>query len=82
MSPALDELGRIALHPTQNRRVRERQATLSHHLDKIPQAKLVAQVPANTQKDDLAIKVASSEQLVQPLQLTYRPSSVRVVRRL
>src|SRR5471032_1263549 len=80
--PTFDEFGRITLHPTQDRRVRERQTTLNHHLDKIPQAKLVAQVPANTQKDDLAIKVSPIEQLVQALQLTHRPSSVRVVRRL
>jgi hypothetical protein len=62
--------------------VRECQTPLSHHLDKIPQAKLVAQVPANTQKDDLAIKVSPIEQLVQALQLTHYRSSVRVVRRL
>src|SRR6266702_3422122 len=80
--PAFDEFGRITLHPTQDRRVREGHPPLSHHLDKIPQAKLVAQVPANTQKDDLAIEMPPIEQLVQALQLTHYRSSIRAVRQL
>lgn len=49
----------------------------SHHFDKIAHAKLVAHAPANTHKDDLAIKVAHIEQLVKVLQLTHHRSTVR-----
>lgn len=58
------QLRRIALHPAQDRRVYERQSAFSHHLDKIPETEFVAQVPADTQNDDLAIKVSPIEQLV------------------
>jgi hypothetical protein len=42
--------------------VRERQTSRSHHPGTIQQAKLVRQVPAKTQKDDLAIIVLPIEQ--------------------
>jgi hypothetical protein len=57
----------------------ERQTPFSHHLDKIPQTEFVAQVPVDTQNDDLAIKVSPIEQLVKTLQLTHRRPSVRSV---
>src|SRR5215210_2610534 len=41
----------------------QRQAPLGHHLDQIAQAELEAQVPSHAQNDDLAIKVATYEQL-------------------
>ncbi len=52
----------------------QRQTPFGHHLDHIAQAELVAQVHANTQNDDLPIKVASTEQLLQTLQLAHRRS--------
>jgi hypothetical protein len=70
--PAFDEFGRIALHSTQDRGVRQRQSTLGHHFHQISQAELVAQVPANTQDDHLAIKVPPREELLQTLKLTHR----------
>ena len=38
---AFDELRRITLHPTQNRRVSQRQTPLGHHLDQVAQAELL-----------------------------------------
>jgi hypothetical protein len=43
--------------------VGQRQAAFSHHLDQVAQAELEAQVPSHAQNDDLAIKVATCEQL-------------------
>jgi hypothetical protein len=57
--------------------VSQRQTSFAHHFDQVAQAELVAQVPANTQNDDLPIEMASTEQLLQSLQLAHRGSSVR-----
>jgi hypothetical protein len=75
--PALDELGSIPLYPLQNRRVGERQAPLGHHLEQVPQAKLIAQVPSYTQNDDLAIKVATDEQLLHAFAPTHAAPPIR-----
>jgi hypothetical protein len=48
--------------------VRQRKATLGHHL---AQAQLLAQVPTNAQDDDFAIEVPTFEQLVNVPQLTH-----------
>ena len=52
------------MHPTHDGGVRHRQAALGHHLHKIPEAELEAQVPPYAQDDDLAIKVPTLKQLV------------------
>jgi hypothetical protein len=75
--PALLELGHELLHPSHDRRVNQRHATLGHHLRQVAQAQLVTQVPANTQNDDLALEVPSLEQLIHALQvLRHRPALV------
>jgi hypothetical protein len=78
--PAFDELRCIALHPTQDRGVRQRQSSLGHHFHQVSQTELVAQVRANTQDDHLAIKVPPREQILQTLKLTHRRLSIRSAR--
>src|SRR6476661_1877174 len=62
--PAFDEFRCVALYPSQNCGVGQRQAALGHDLDQIAQAELVAQVPTHAQDNHFAIKVATSEQLI------------------
>ncbi len=50
--PAALKFGDKTLHPAHDRRVGQRQATLSHHLHQIPETQLVTQVQAHTQDDD------------------------------
>ena len=62
--PALFELRDIALDPTHDRRVRQREPAFSHHLDEIAKAEFVSQIPADTEDNDLAIEVAPFEEFV------------------
>jgi hypothetical protein len=48
---------------------------LSHHLDQVPEAELVAQLPADAQDDHLAVKVPPCKQLFDATQLAHRWSS-------
>ncbi len=45
---ALLELRYIALHPAQNRRVREHNTAFRHYFDQVTGAEFVAHIPANT----------------------------------
>jgi len=47
------------------------QPALSHHLDQVPKAKLVAQIPTDTQDDPFAVEVPSSKQLFDAAQLAH-----------
>lgn len=78
--PTLDELGRMAPHPMQDRRVSKRQPSLSHHFDEIAQAELVALIPANTKNYHVMLKVTAGERSVQTFQLAHRELSNRSVR--
>ncbi|CAB3810168.1 hypothetical protein LMG28688_07166 [Paraburkholderia caffeinitolerans] len=69
--PAFDELRRVALHPTQDRRVGQRQAAFGHDLDKIAQTELVAQIPAYAKDDDFAVEMTAVEQPLQIFQLAH-----------
>src|SRR4051812_14622502 len=69
--PAFDELRRVALHPTQDRSVGEGQAALSHHLDKITQTELVAQIPTHAKDDDFAVEMTPVEQPFEIFQLAH-----------
>ncbi len=62
--PALFEFGDIAMDPTHDRRVRQREPAFSHHLDKIAKAEVVSQIPAHTEDDDLPVEMAAFEKLV------------------
>jgi hypothetical protein len=53
------------------RGVSKRQPSLSHHLDEISQAELVAQLPTHTKNDHVTVKVTAGEQPVQTLQLAH-----------
>jgi hypothetical protein len=52
------------LHPSQNRRVGQAYAALTHHADQIPVAQLETQVPPNAQHDNLLIEMVAGEQLL------------------
>jgi hypothetical protein len=56
------------------------QAPLSHHLDKIPQTELVAQVPAYAQNDHVPTEATAREQPIHALQLHHRQLSIRSAR--
>src|SRR5580698_9355762 len=49
----------------------QRQATFGHHLHQVSQAQLEAKIPAHAQDDDLAVKVATLEQLLDAHQLAH-----------
>src|SRR5580700_6282973 len=49
----------------------QRQAAFSHHLHQVSQAQLEAKIPAHAQDDDLAVKVATLEQLLDAHQLAH-----------
>src|ERR1700747_3280379 len=48
--------------------MRHRQAALDHHLHKVSQTQLKAKIPAHAQDDDVAVEVATLEQLFYSLQ--------------
>jgi hypothetical protein len=49
----------------------QRQAAFGHHLHQVSQAELEAKIPAHAQDDDLAVKVATLEQLFDAHQLAH-----------
>jgi hypothetical protein len=54
------------------------QPALGHHLGQIPEAELVAQVPAHAQSDHLTVEVPPSKQLFYAAQLAHPgPSTLR-----
>src|ERR1700757_359206 len=52
-------------------RMAQRQAAFGHHLHQVSQAQLEAKIPAHAQDDDLAVKVATLEQLLDAHQLAH-----------
>src|SRR5581483_5300051 len=58
-SPPLLELGYIPLHPSKDGRVRDGDAALGHHLDQIPIAEPICEVPADAQLDNFGLKSAT-----------------------
>src|SRR5271163_4920092 len=73
--PTLDELWGISPDPAQDGRMGQIKSALGHHFDQIPEAELVAQVPAYAQDDHLTIGVPPCEQLLKTAQLAHHPSS-------
>src|ERR1700748_2935121 len=61
----------LSPHPTHNGRMGQRQAAFGHHLHQVSQAQLEAKIPAHAQDDDLAVKVATLEQLLDAHQLAH-----------
>src|SRR6478752_1875681 len=53
-APALLELRRVALNPSHDGRVCQRQAALRHHLYHVAQAQFEPEAPAHAKNDDLA----------------------------
>ena len=49
----------------------QRQAAFGHHLHQVSQAQLEAKISAHAQDDDLAVKVATLEQLLDAHQLAH-----------
>ena len=56
--PSLFEFSNLALNPAHDRRVRQIDAALGHHLDDIPEAQLIPETPTHTEKDDLPGEMA------------------------
>ena len=57
--------------------MRQRQAAFGHHLHQVSQAELEAKIPARAQDDDLAVEVATLEQLLDAHQLAHaHPSGI------
>src|SRR5580700_3280189 len=69
--PAALELRSIMVHPAHDGGVCHRQAAFRHHLHQVPEAELEAQVPPHAQDNDLTIKVATLEQLIQSQELSH-----------
>jgi len=61
-APALLEFRQVTLHPTQNRCVRQRDASIPHHDHQVPEAQFETRVPADTEDDDLPVEMSSLEQ--------------------
>jgi hypothetical protein len=60
-SAALLHLWSVVLHPTVNRSVIDVQAPLEHHLLQVSVAQWIAQVPADTQQNNLSFKMTPFE---------------------
>src|SRR5204863_3274110 len=60
--PALLEFRQVALDPTQDGRVSERNASIRHHDHQISEAQFETCVPANAKNDDLPVEMPSAEQ--------------------
>ena len=73
--PTLDELWGISPDPSQDGRMGQIESALGHHFDQIPEAELIAQVPAYAQDDHLAIEMPPCKQLLKAAQLAHHPSS-------
>jgi hypothetical protein len=52
------------LHPPQNRRIGQGDATLGHHSDEIAGAELIRQIPPDAQDDDFLVKVPPFEEIL------------------
>src|SRR5450755_4885029 len=61
--PALLELRHIALHPAQNRSVRQCNSTLRHHLDQIPRTQFESEIPSHAQHDDFPVEMSSLKRI-------------------
>jgi len=61
--PALFEFRNIALDPPQNRRVRQDNSALGHHLGQISGAQFETQIPPDTKQNDFLIEMSSFEEL-------------------
>lgn len=59
---ALVELRNKALYPVQNRLVRERNSALRHHLDQVPRAQFVSEIPAHAKHNDFRVEMPSPKQ--------------------
>jgi hypothetical protein len=57
----LKQFGRVSHNPSVNGRVIDRDAALGHHLFQVPEAQIVGQIPADTQKDHRAVEIAAFE---------------------
>jgi hypothetical protein len=58
---ALKQFGRIPENPPVDGRMIDRDTTLGHHLFQVPEAEIVSEVPAHTEKDDCTIKMPALE---------------------
>lgn len=51
-----------ALRPAQNSRVRQLNSALRHHLDRVPRAQFVAEIPAHAKHNDFPIEMPALKQ--------------------
>jgi hypothetical protein len=58
--PLVDLRG-ITLYPSPHRRMIDAEATLAHHLLKVPVGELIPAIPADAQKDDGRLEVSPFE---------------------
>jgi Integrase core domain len=72
--PTLDELWGVSPDPAQDGCMGQIESAFGHDFDQIPQAELVAQVPAYAQDDHLPIEVPPCKQLLKAAQLAPHPS--------
>src|ERR1700730_2888528 len=70
--PAFLDIRCVALHPTHNGRMGDRQATLGHHLHQVAQTELESKIPAHAQDDHFAVEVTTLEKLRYRLQVAHR----------
>ena len=63
--PAPFEFRDIALDPTHDRGVRQREPAFGHHLDEVSKTQFVPQIPAHTENDDLPVEMTALEKFIQ-----------------
>jgi hypothetical protein len=61
-APALLEFRQIALHPSQNRCVRQPDTSIRHHNHQVSETQFETRAPADIQDDDLSVEMSSLEQ--------------------
>src|SRR5258708_30458081 len=62
--PALFEFRDIALDPTHDRGVRQREPAFGHHLDEVSKPQFVPQIPPHTENDDLPVEMTAFEKFI------------------
>ncbi len=60
--PPLDKLRHVPLHSAHNRGVYQINMPLCHHLHQVPVAQFVGYLPADTEHDDLTVKMTTFAQ--------------------
>ena len=76
--PSPFEFRHIAPDPAHDRRMRQRNASLGHHLHEISQAELEPEIPAHAENNDLSVEMAAFEKIINAQHPGPRPQTANL----